>query len=131
MKKSEAQKQMDSLQKEMDRLKEIINRPKNLFETITSYKDVCIELGEPEETCPYKKIKQIEKLFNRDWVKDWSNKNQKKYYPYFEHLTGSGWVFRASSYRCYFSDGQVAFYKNEETSDFCGRTFTKEYSELM
>jgi len=130
MNKSEAQLQLISLQKEIDKLTKIINTPDNLFEKIKTYKDVCLELGEKEETCSYLKIKQIEKLFSQGWKKDWSNRFQCKYYPAFE-ITGSGWVYFYSD--CYYSISNcgVAFYPDEKTSSFCGKTFIKEYTEFL
>lgn len=130
MKKSEAQLQLISLQKEIDKLTKIINTPENLFEKIKTYKDVCLELEENEETLPYLKIKQIEKLFSQGWKKDWSNKSQYKYFPIFE-LTGSGWSYYCSHYRYSVSNGEVAFYPDEKTSSFCGKTFIREYTEFL
>ena len=88
------------------------------------------ELKEKEETCPYKMIKQIEKLFNGNWVKDWNNKNQSKWYPYYEQ-TGSGLVFSYSASYCTRFPGQVAFYKDKKTSDHIGKYFIDVYKKLM
>lgn len=118
--------------KEMDKIREmVIQQPKtkDLF-SITSYSEVCKELKEKEETCPYKKIKQIEKLFNGSWIKDWTNRNQAKYYPYFEYQSAGGLVFFVSLCLYYCSYGQVAFYKDKATSDYVGKTFIDIYKEL-
>lgn len=106
-----------------------LQESENLFK-ITTYKAVCKKLNEKEETCPYKKIKQIEKLFNGSWIKDWKNKNQSKYYPYFE-ITGSGLVSFGSLYVGYCLHGQVAYFKDNQTSIFVGKTFIDIYEELM
>jgi len=68
-------KQANKLQKELDILKQQINNENNkdyLF-SITTYDEVCEALKEDKQTCPYKKIKQIEKLFNGNWVKNWDD----------------------------------------------------------
>ncbi len=102
----------------------------SLFDRIKTYSDVCKELGEKEITCPYQKIKQIEKLFNGDWKKDWTNRSQYKYYPYFEYSTSSGFGFYSSLSPSYSFSGGVAFYKDQETSDYVGKTFIDIYKEL-
>lgn len=101
---------------------------KDLF-SITSYKEVCEILGEMEESCSYKKIKQIERLFNGGWKKDWSDSSQKKWYPYFNLEAGS-LVFGRSHCHSYCFDGQVAYFKDEKTSTFVGKTFIDIYEVL-
>ena len=102
---------------EMDLIRKLYKnltiKVKDVF-TVTTYKEVCLELKEQEETCPYKKIKQLEKFFNGNWKKDWSNSNQRKYYPYFKYEVSSGWSLCAvGDYDG--SDGAPAFYKDEKT----------------
>jgi hypothetical protein len=104
-------------------------KPRTLFDVIKNYSDVCKQLCEPEQSCPYQKLKQIERLFNGDWRKDWSNFNQYKYYPYFS-LTGVGLVFDVSDFDCSGSGGRVAYFKDKQTSDFVGRTFVDIYRQL-
>ncbi|MDX7784758.1 hypothetical protein SJR90_20775, partial [Aeromonas caviae] len=65
---------------EMDKIRNLAKKlvDKDLF-SITTYTEVCKELKEKEETCPYKMIKQVEKLFNGEWKKDWNDRNQPKW----------------------------------------------------
>lgn len=130
MNKAQALAKYKDIEAELLKLKYIIESPEDLFSEIRNYSDVCKKLGENEVYCPYQQIKQIEKLFNGDWKKNWDNKNQSKYYPYFEQKS-SGLVFYYS-YSCYddFS-GQVAVYKDSKTSDFVGKTFIDIYKRLM
>lgn len=133
MKKQEAQQQLIKLQNEIDKLKIIINSPTNLFETIRNYSDVCIELGIKEKTNSdfdslkefrYHQIQNIAKLFNGDSINNY-------YYPYFNR-SGSGLVFYRSAGGAgvsYFS-GQVAYYKDRQTSDFVGKLFVNIYNDL-
>lgn len=101
-----------------------------LLENIKTYKDVCYYLNKPIETLPYLQIKQIEKLFNGNWVKDFSN-NQQNWYPYFGYNKNSGFlVFSYSDYLNSVSNGQVAFYKSEIISSFIGKTFIDIYNKL-
>lgn len=135
--KNEIEKRLDRLEEyvvnEMEKIRELTlkNKSKDIF-TIITYKEVCEELKEKEEICPYKKIKQLERLYNGTWKKDFNDKNQKKYYPYFNLDASSGLVGFYSSY-CYyyFSFGQVGFYKDQKTSDYIGKTFWPIYKEFI
>jgi len=89
------------------------------------------ELKEASTTNPYLQIKQIEKLFNGNWKKDWNDNNQKKWFPWFRMNTSSGPLgFGGSYYHDGFSDGQVAFYKDEKTSNHIGKYFFNIYQKL-
>lgn len=101
-----------------------------LLDNIKTYNDVCKYLNESCETSPYLQIKQIEKLFNGNWVKDFSKK-QKNWYPYFIYDKVSGCLgFYDSFVFASDFDGQVAFYKSEQISNFVGKTFEYIYNKL-
>jgi hypothetical protein len=102
--------------------------PKNLFH-ITTYKQVCAELGESEKISPFHKIKQLERLFNQEWKKDLKNKQQKKYYPVYNINDSGRLVFDCSIYLDGFSGG-AGFYKDAETSNHIGINFIDIYQEL-
>lgn len=129
MNKEELIKRAYSLELELNKLKEEINKPDNLFSKINNYYDVCENLREATESCPYKQIKQIEKLFNGSWKKDLTNPNQKKWYPYFE-IKNFDLVFYSSGYYYISLFGQVAYYKDEETATFVGKKFIDIYKRL-
>ena len=105
-------------------------KPKTLFDIIKTYSDVCKQLCEPEETCPYRQLKQIERLFNGNWRKDWSNSRQNKYYPYFQYKAGVGLAFSGSCYDVSCCSGQAAYFKDREVSDFVGKIFVDIYRKL-
>jgi hypothetical protein len=102
----------------------------DLFSKIKTYIDVCKELGEKPAKSPYDKIKQIEKLFCGNWKKDFSNNNQRKWYPYFVWNNSGGLVFDGSLCDHSFFFGRVAYFPDEKTSNFVGRTFIDIYREL-
>ena len=114
------------------KIEEVINKKSSIRDlfSITTYKEVCEELEENQEICPYKKIKQIEKLFNRGWIKDWSDKNQHKYYPYYTIDDSNELVFYSSYCNFVSFRGQVSFYKDKETSDHIGKNFINIYKEI-
>lgn len=117
----------------------------DLFE-VTTYKEVCKRLKEKELTIKdfshlpeYMRIKalaqaqiqQLAKLFNGNWAIDWSNRNQYKYYPYFEYKVSGGWVCDDCSFRYCHSFGEVAFYKDSKTAEFVGKTFIEIYKRAL
>lgn len=101
-----------------------------LLENVKNYKDVCYYLNEPLQILPYLQIKQIEKLFNGNWIKDFSN-NQENWFPYFNYNKISGClVFHGSYCQRSCSSGRVSFYKSQIISDFVGKTFADIYNKL-
>ena len=101
-----------------------------LLDNIETYNDVCKYLNESYETSYYLQIKQIEKLFNGNWSKDFTNP-QENWYPYFKYNVTSGCLGFYDSF-CYsfYSGGQVAFYKSKQISNFVGKTFEDIYNKL-
>ncbi len=86
---------------------------------------------EQEKSLAYHQIKTIERIYNGiDWVLDWSNTNQYKYYPYFVYKVGSSLVFYGSDCDSICCSGQVAYFKDEKTSTFVGKTFIDIYRKL-
>jgi len=116
-----------------------------LTDIIKNYSDVCKKLNTKELTekdfkqfgddakkmLAFHQIKNIENLFNQGWIKDWSNKSQYKYYPYFEVLSCGVLRCCRVSYVSVCFLGSVAFFKDEKTAKFVGQTFIDIYKELM
>lgn len=135
--KSQIEKRLNALEEyvseEMEAIRNLSKekqiKTRDLF-SIKTYSEVCVELKEDEQICPYKKIKQIEKLFNGDWKKDWNNKNQYKYYPYYK-IENNSLVFLGSVYSYGCPVGQVGFYKDQKTSDYVSKTFISIYKEII
>jgi len=128
MNKKQAQDKLNDLQKEVDALKDIING-EDIF-TCTTYKEVCRRLNEPQFSCPYRVIKQIEKYFNQGWKPNWKNTNEYKYFPHFSIGSGGGLVYISSGYFFLCWVGGCAFYKTSEIATFVGENFIKEYQNL-
>ncbi len=119
--------------------------PENLF-AFDTYSKVCKKLGEEELTINDFKflheddrakilakaqIAQLERFFNQGWVPNWKDQSESKYYPYFEYKAGHGWVFDAYYFHCYYSYGEVAFYKDAKTAEFVGKTFLSIYKQAL
>lgn len=120
----------------------------DLFDQIRDYSDVCFKLGEREltidnfnfikdedirlKTFRFHQIKNIEKLFNVDWVPNWNKFNEYKYYPCFQ-LKSFGFIdFYDSLYTTGIGGGtEVSFFKTKEISNFVGKTFINIYSDII
>lgn len=126
--------------------KAFLPKESDLF-TISKYSQVCKRLKVKELTIkdfaflPTKQeqlkalathqIGNIERLFNGDWTKDWSNRNQSKYYIWFEK-SASGWVVSAVGDDCYCASyAVVGYYFDSKTARYCGETFIDIYSVFM
>lgn len=68
------------------------------YKSIKTFEDACTKLGidpvsvfhkedTPDEVA-YKKLKVVYRAINNGWVPDWSDRNQKKYFPWFEVRPG-------------------------------------------
>lgn len=118
----------------------------NLKGRIKKYIDVCKELNTPYldiedfEYLPLWQRKRalythylenIIKLFNGDWKVDFKDKNQRKYYCYFER-NSSGWrlddVCDQGSCSGY---GSGFYFKNKEDAEYVGKQFIDIFSEIL
>ncbi len=120
----------------------ITPKPKDLLGRITSFEEVCQEASvdpadyvtsssEPMDILlnQVKRIGLLSKVFNQGEVLDAANTNQEKWFPVYEHSV-SGFRFDGSD--CTITDagsilGPLLGFKDEETSDYVGKTFLEEY----
>jgi hypothetical protein len=118
----------------------------DLLKRITSFEAVCKEVGydskayepmagmtEDELHDLYsRKIKLVYKVFNAGWIPDFSDKNQAKYYPWFEFKKGSGFVL----YDVYHNYGGTAVgarlcsHSEQIVLHIC-KHFLKEYNDYL
>lgn len=125
--------------------KEFFNQ--NITDRIKTLEDIYNELNiKREDIIPFKNpinkqqlsvnafidIQNISKVLNEDWIEDWDNSNQYKYYPWFEKKKVSGWCFDCSHADCYY--GIVGFgfyYKTSEIAKYVGNQFLKVYQDYL
>jgi len=115
----------------------------NITDRIKTFDDACREIGTTEEkfnklynnyaydTLAYEKLKIIIKALNEGWEPDWSNDNERKWFPYFK---GSPFGFDGT--HCAFwstasSTGSRLCLKSEELAKYCGKQFEHIYREYM
>lgn len=70
------------------------------FEDIKTFEDACKKsgidphsiglYGDTPDELAYKKLKVITRAINGDWVLDWNNTNQRKWFPWFNLSSGFG-----------------------------------------
>lgn len=124
----------------------MVNITREELFSITTYSQVCEKFeirehtleefegyrGHAKKFFAFFKLKVIEKLFNGDWTADWNDTRQRKWYPYFYRDNSGGWV--DGVFACvdgdYFGSG-VAYFRDEETAIYVGKTFKDIYLELI
>jgi len=114
------------------------------YKSIKTFEDACERLGidsddvyninvDTKDEIAYKKLKVIYKAINNEWVPDFTDSNQKKWYPYFRVLS-SGVASSVAVY-CYdFADTYVGVRLctySENVAIYIGRTFTTEYEDFL
>lgn len=120
--------------------------PKDIMKVVKNFDDILRISGKKlEDIHPFKnprtnkqksqnafaRILLIEEVLNEGWIPDWNNKNEYKYYPYFEFRAHVGWVFcLCRRYYCV-SFGSVAYFKNSNLAIFAGKIFIEDYKEFL
>ena len=98
-----------------------IENPENLF----------TENDTPDEIA-YKKLKVVAKAINQGWVPDWDNKNQSKWWPWFNLSSGFG--FSSSGYSCDLADacvGSHLCFESEAKSNYAATQFIDIYKQFL
>lgn len=83
-----------------------------------------------DKTLAFEDIKTLEEYFNNGWKVDLKDRNQYKYYPYFEIKGSGGLVFSGSYFSSGYLGGFVGYFKSKEISDFIGKNYINIYRRL-
>ena len=113
------------------------------YKDITSFEDACEYLGidsedvydesaDTKDEIAYKRLKVIYKAINKlnNWVVDYKNSNQYKYYPWFNVVSG----FSYSDCICDITFAYVGVRLccgSREEAEYIGTTFTTEYKDYL
>lgn len=118
----------------------------SVIDRVKSFEDACRELdmvpsqlsitGENvadddlQAATNFYKLIIITKALNGNWVPDFSNKKQAKYYPWFEYKEGTGFVLRRVNY-CYdfTSVGARLCFETRELAEHAASL--KEYNDYL
>jgi hypothetical protein len=141
----EAEKSIERMKKDIQSLESFIKENKIDIFSVTTYSEVCKQLGEEELNInhinhyfknPIELLKaaqrdQIRRFFNKQedgsiWEPDWINKNQRKYYPIWDKSSGSmAFCGVYCSYYCFI--GGAVYYKTEDIARHVGKHFSEFY----
>ncbi len=146
---------LNDIQSTLDVLKDQITNkttPKvksgNVMERVKSYEDACEELSlNAIEILPYKDPKTKDEIYynahkklviiiralNEGWMPDWSNKDEYKYWPYFEYKESSfGFSYaHCDSWGTDADVGSRLCLKTEKLARYTGENFIKIYNEYL
>lgn len=115
-------------------------------ERIKTYEDACRELDIPlipercgimtEDESAYYSLKVIAKALNEGWEPDWTNKEERKYYPWFyiEDTNPAGLSYSNTVYsvsHTYASIGSRLCFKTGALAEYAGKQFKKEYEKFL
>ena len=118
-----------------------------IMDRVKNFADICLILGTTQgefnakfssyekDTKAYEKLKLITKVLNEGWTPNWSDKNEKKWYPWFEFNNGAGaFVCSKTLYGWTYTitdGGSRLRFKSAELAKFAGELFQKEYNEFL
>ncbi len=120
------------------------NRP--VTERIKTYEDACRELDIPltperckgmtEDEAAYYSLKVIARALNEGWEPDWNNKEQEKWYPWFETTNGAsaGLACSATNHpvsRTTANLGSRLCFKTEALAKYAGKQFINLYEKYL
>ena len=89
-------------------------------------------LGLSIDTIAYEKVKIIVAAINEEWVPDWSDEDQYKYYPAFVLASGSGFSGRDYAYRCSSSSvGSRLCFESKEKCLYAAEQFSDIYEDFF
>jgi hypothetical protein len=113
------------------------------YEEIKTFEDACEELGitndspifeddESPDEIAYKKLKIIIKAINQGWTPDWSDTNERKWWPYFNLSSGFG--FSGTYYDYDYADtivGSRLCFESEEKATYTATQFIDLYRAFL
>lgn len=132
-----------------EQLTEINNQLKKnipITERIKNFQDIVNEFGKgmdyfenPELSIRERGLRKCEAIcsvLNEGWEADYSNDDQKKWFPVFQYKSGSSsLVFSYSLYEYWsastYGGSRLCRLKSKELSDFAGKMFQKEFLEMI
>lgn len=129
--------QLASIEAQKEQSKSIINRVK-------TFEDACRILNIPTNKVTfdifeksvivkytsYEKLKIIAKALNEDVKIDFSNSNQRKWYPYWEFKNG-GWSLLSVTYLYSTSSAEVVFLTSKEKAEYIATQFKDLYLDVL
>jgi hypothetical protein len=112
-----------------------------ITDRVKTFEDACEVLGiatslsgtDTKDEIAYKKLKIIIKALNEGWTPDWSNTNQRKWYPWMK-WNGSGFGFSTSycdRWAAVTTVGSCLCFKSEELAIYATKQFEAIYNDFL
>jgi hypothetical protein len=121
-----------------------------MYTKIKTFEDACVKENlDPNTVIPdfslfpekdrqamidHAKLIIINKAINEDWIPDWLNYNQTKYYPWFEMGSSSGVGFSCDDYVDWSTSSNVGSrlcFESREKAIYAGKTFIELYKSYF
>jgi hypothetical protein len=117
----------------------------DIMDRVKTFEDACavlgidpsaqVVIGDDPESGALRAIREltiVAKALNQGWKPDWSNDDERKYYPWFDLSSGSSASFfdyvRDCSYSCV---GSRLVFKSKELAEHAGKQFLSTYERWM
>jgi len=143
--REQAQKRLAKIQKEAEELRVILNSKGDITDRVKTFADACIECGTTEvefdkkysklgltpDAIAYQKLIILIKAFNEGWTPDWDNKDQRKWYPYFN---ASPFGFAGTHYGRWSTAttaGSRLCYRTSELAEYSRKQFVEIYEAFI
>ena len=109
---------------------------------IKSFEDACKALNidpnsiinstDNADDIAYKKLKIITKALNEGWEPDWTNSDERKYFPWFNLSSGSGLSYDDCVNQYSYSNvGSRLCFKSWELCEYAANTFLDLYTDFF
>jgi hypothetical protein len=118
-----------------------IKKSGNVMDRVKTIEDACREVGEdmeeiadryPSDVINFKYACIICRALNEEWVPDWENTSQYKWFPWFQMRGGFGFSFSYYTYTNTAANvGSRLCFKSEELSNYAGKQFESIYKNLL
>jgi hypothetical protein len=97
-------------------------------------KEYDLSTGGTEDEVAYRQLKLIARVLRGDWKPNWNDSNEKKWFPWFQWSSGSGFGF-SGSICAYVSTvtyvGSRLCFPTKELSDYFGEQFIEIHRKLL
>jgi len=121
-------------EKNMTDIKTFADACKEMGHSEEEFNNSWSNMGLPEDTLAYEKLKIIAGAINDGWTPDWSNTNEAKWFPLFTDLSSGSGFSRSHSFIDFCVDtgaGSRLCYGTKEKSNYAATQFSEIYNKFL
>jgi len=118
---------------------------RSIIDRVKTFDDACRELGlstvqvgvvglddDAVSIAAYMKLIIIIRALNEGWVPDWSDNDEYKYFPWFEHESGFGLSFLVyDDWTAFTGVGSRLCFKTRELAEYAAKQFRDIYNDYL